>query len=192
MMMGLISVSVFSLAYTRLAAHTSWLPSVLAGFCAWLVCTFVLENINLPLAIGVLMIFASITISFLLMPRPSSHYAPRTPPSWEIPARMVSATALVFLITAIAQFLGPKLTGLLTPFPIYASVLAVFTHRYETAGDAVSLLRGVVVGSITAVIFLLVISSTIAAWGVGFAFLSAIGVSLVTHGAVFQFLKSHS
>jgi uncharacterized membrane protein YgaE (UPF0421/DUF939 family) len=105
---------------------------------------------------------------------------------------MVSATALVFLITAIAQFLGPKLTGLLTPFPIYASVLAVFTHRYETAGDAVSLLRGVVVGSITAVIFLLVISSTIAAWGVGFAFLSAIGVSLVTHGAVFQFLKSHS
>ena len=105
---------------------------------------------------------------------------------------MISATALVFIITAIAQLLGPKLTGLLTPFPIYASVLAVFTHRYEAVEHAVRLLRGVVVGSITATIFLLIVSSTIITWGIGFAFLSAMGVALATHLAVFQFLKSHS
>jgi uncharacterized membrane protein YgaE (UPF0421/DUF939 family) len=105
---------------------------------------------------------------------------------------MFSATVLVLLITAVAQLLGPKLTGLLTPIPIYATVLAVFTHRYEAAQNAVRLLRGVVAGSTTATIFLLIVSSTITSWGVGFAFLSAIAVSLATHTAIFQFLRSHN
>ena len=102
---------------------------------------------------------------------------------------MVSATALVFLITGLAQILGPQLTGLLTPFPIYATILAVFTHQYAGGTQAVRLLRGVVAGSFTFAVFFLVISSTIIIWGVGTAFLCAIGVSLLTHIASFQFLR---
>jgi len=192
MMMGIISVSIFSLAYSWSASHVSWLLSVLMGFCAWVACTFLLDNISVSSMILLPIVLAGIVLSYLLMPRPPSHHAVRTPPRWEIPARMISATALVFIITGIAQLLGPKLTGLLTPFPIYASVLAVFTQRYEAVEHAVRLLRGVVIGSITATIFLLIVSSTIIAWGIGFAFLSAMGVSLVTHLAIFQFLKAHS
>jgi hypothetical protein len=192
MMIGIISVSVFSLAYTRLATRTFWLPSVVAGFCVWVACTFMLDNINVPSLISFPLVLVVIATSFLLIPRLTPHSAPLSPPRWEIPARMFSATVLVLLITAIAQILGPKLTGLLTPIPIYATVLAVFTHRYEAAQNAVRLLRGVVAGSTTATIFLLIISSTITSWGVGFAFISAIAVSLATHTAIFQFLRSHN
>jgi len=190
MMMGIISVSIFSLAYTRVAERTSWLPSVLTGFCAWIACTFLLDNINVTSVVGLPIVLVCILASYLLMPRPRSHQTPPMPPRWEIPARMISATVLVFIITGIAQLLGAELTGLLTPFPIYASILAVFTHRYEAAEHALRLLRGVVVGSITAAIFLLIISSTIISWGIGFAFISAMAVAFVTHIAIFLFLKS--
>jgi hypothetical protein len=188
-MMGIISVGVFSLAYARLAARVYWLPSMLGGFGAWIVSTLLLENLNVSLAVGFVIVLVSTAISFLLMPRLKSSRTSRVSPSWEIPARMVSATLLVFLITGVAQMLGPKLTGLIAPFPVYATVLAVFIHRYESAGHAVNLLKGVVVGSVTSTVFLLIVSSRIIEWGVGFAFLSAIGAGLLSHAAVFQFLK---
>ena len=189
MMIGIISVSIFSFAYTQLASRTFWLPSVLTAYCAWVACTFLLDNVNVPPLISPLLVLVCIACTFLLIPSPSPSSAPRSPPNWEIPARMFFATLLVFLITAIAQFLGPKLTGLLTPIPLYATVLAVFTHRFESAENAIRLLRGVVAGSVTATIFLLIVSSTITQWGVGFAFVSAIAASLVTHAVVFQLLR---
>jgi len=189
MMIGIISVSVFSLAYTSMARRAFWLPSVLIAYCAWAACTFLLDNVNIPPLIGPALVLACIACTFLLIPNPAPSHTPRSPPKWEIPARMFSATVLVFLITAIAQLLGPKLTGLLTPIPLYATVLAVFTHRFEAAENAVRLLRGVVAGSVTATIFLLIISLTIITWGVGFAFLLAIAASLATHAVIFQFLR---
>ena len=191
-MMGIISVAVFSLAYTRLAAHTSWLPSMIGGILAWVGSTFLLENLEVGLAIGFVTVLCITVISVLLIPHVKSDRKARFSPRWEIPGRMLSATILVFLITGVAQALGPKLTGLLTPFPIYATVLAVFTQRYETANHAIRLLRGVVVGSVTSTIFLLIVSSTIIGWGVGYAFLAAICVSSVTHTTIFYFLKSHN
>jgi uncharacterized membrane protein len=105
---------------------------------------------------------------------------------------MVSATALVVLITEVAPLLGPQLTGLLSPFPIYATTLAVFIHRSQGGEEAVKLLRGVVVGSFTFIIFFLIVSLTIVPWGVGLSFLTAIGVSFLTHAMSLQVLKFRS
>jgi hypothetical protein len=102
---------------------------------------------------------------------------------------MVSATALVVLITAVAPLLGPQLTGLLSPFPIYATTLAVFIHRSQGGEEAVKLLRGVVVGSFTFIVFFLILSLTIVTWGIASSFLMAIGVSLLTHVISLQILK---
>jgi hypothetical protein len=165
---------------------------MVGGFVAWVGTTLLLENLEVGLVLGFVTVLCVTVISVLLIPRVKSDRNSRVPPTWEIPARMLSATILVFLITGVAQTLGPKLTGLLTPFPIYATVLTVFTHRYETANQAIRLLRGVVAGSVTSTVFLLIVSSTIIGWGVGYAFLTAICVSMLTHTAMFQFLKSHN
>jgi ABC-type nickel/cobalt efflux system permease component RcnA len=54
------------------------------------------------------------------------------------------------------------------------------------------LLRGVIAGSFTFIVFFLVVSLTIVAWGVAVSFLAAIGVGLLTHAASLQFLRGRS
>jgi hypothetical protein len=54
---------------------------------------------------------------------------PTRPPRWDIPVRMLAATAIVVLITALARMPGSHLAGLLSPFPVFGAVLAIFTYR---------------------------------------------------------------
>ncbi|MDQ0904628.1 hypothetical protein QFZ22_000613 [Streptomyces canus] len=42
--------------------------------------------------------------------------------------------------------LAPHLAGLLSPFPVFGVVMAVFTHRTHGASAAVSVLDGLIMG----------------------------------------------
>jgi hypothetical protein len=188
-LLGIISVFIFCLGYSRLAVHLSWIPCVMGGLGLYFACTYLLDLTNLSLVIGFISVLVVLATSLALMPRLGAEKPFSSSVKWEIPTRMVSATALVFIITGIAQLLGPQLTGLLTPFPVYATILAIFVHRLDGGQQAARLLRGVVAGSFTFAVFFLMISSTILAWGIGISFTSAIAISLVTHAASLQFLK---
>jgi hypothetical protein len=188
-MLGIVSVFAFCLAYGRSATRLGWFQSTLVGFTAFVVSTYLLDLTAPPLVIGFVLALLVLAASFSLMPRVGSDKISVGRMRWELPARMVSATALVFLITGVAQVLGPQLTGLLTPFPIYATTLAVFTHRSQGGEEAVKLLRGVIVGSLTFIFFFLIVSLTIVAWGVAASFLTAIGASFLTHATSLQLLR---
>jgi hypothetical protein len=189
-MLGIISVLIFCLAYSRMAVHLAWVPSVVGGLGLFFVSTYFLDLTNVSLAVGFVTVFVVLSASLALIPRVGSDSKlSSVSPTWDIPARMVSATTLVFIITGVAPLLGPQLTGLLTPFPIYAITLAVFVHRLESGTQAVRLLRGVVAGSFTFAVFFLVISTTILSWGMGASFICAIGIGLLTHAGSLQFLK---
>ena len=63
-------------------------------------------------------------ISLVLMPGQASRLVDRIEfPRWDIPARIVAATSFVIGLTAAAPLLGPRLAGLLAPFPLYGAVL---------------------------------------------------------------------
>jgi hypothetical protein len=91
------------------------------------------------------------------------------------------AAAFVLLLTGISTLLGPHLSGLLTPFPIFATILGAFTHHFQGKAAACRLLRGVVIGSFTFAVFFLVIAAMIERWGIVLAFSLAILASLVLH-----------
>jgi hypothetical protein len=95
--------------------------------------------------------------------------------------RMLVATTLVVGLTTIAAKVGPRWTGLLSPFPVFALVLGAFTHRTQGAGAAAHLLRGVVLGSLAhATMFVLVASWLMQyglVWTYGWASLSAVAVN---------------
>ena len=188
-MLGIVSVFAFCLAYAWSAKCLAWFQSALVGIAAFFACTFLLDMVSLSLWIEFDLVLLLLVLSVLLMPHVGSDKISPWRTRWELPARMVSATALVVLITGVAPLLGPQLTGLLSPFPIYATTLAVFVHRSQGGEEAVKLLRGLVVGSFTFVIFFLILSLTIVPWGVGFSFLTAIGVSFFTHATSLQILK---
>jgi hypothetical protein len=80
-----------------------------------------------------------------LPPTPSPRVT-ATPPWWDLPARALAALGLVLSLTAISGALGPHLSGLLAPFPIITSVLAVFTHAQGGIAQVSVLLRNFLFG----------------------------------------------
>src|SRR5262249_58984965 len=84
--------------------------------------------------------------------------AGRAPIGWDLPARMVVATVFVVLLTGVAPALGPPLTRLLAPFPLYAAVLAGFAHALEGSRSAAALLRGLLAGLFGFAAFFLVLA----------------------------------
>jgi hypothetical protein len=188
-MLGIISVYVFSLAYGWSAMRLGWLPCTLAGIIGFILSTFLLEAITLPLLSEFALALFVLVVSLFAMPHVGPDMMSGVHMRWELPARMVSATALVLLITGVAPLLGPQLTGLLSPFPIYATTLAVFTHRLQGGEEAAKLLRGLIVGTVTFIVFFLTVSLTIVEWGIAASFVTAVGVSLLTHFTSLQLLR---
>ncbi len=74
---------------------------------------------------------------------------------------MVAGTTIVVLLTAIAPALGPHLTGLVAAFPVYAVVLAGFTHHLDGRAQAMEVLRGLLIGLVAFTGFFAVINVTL-------------------------------
>ena len=101
-------------------------------------------------------------------------------PVWDLPLRGLSALTLVLALTALAGQLGPTLSGLLAPFPVVASVLAVFTHARHGEDELLRILRGLVVGLVAYVLFCFTLAVTLRSHGVAESFLLAAAAALLT------------
>jgi hypothetical protein len=137
--------------------------------------------------------FAAVICVLLLV----SRYLPRSGDTgilrrssvWDILLRMITGTSLVLVVTGSAQILGPRLSGLLAPFPIYTSVLAMFTHRFQGPSSAVQLLRGLVLGLFTFAFFFLLVALTVDEWGILISFGTAVLLSFAFHGTSLLLLR---
>ena len=96
-----------------------------------------------------------------LMPTGDHPGLPPRAPRWDLLARMGVATVVVVALTAAAPRLGPAWTGLLSPFPVFATILGVFTHRSAGAAAASRLLRGIVLGSLAHAAMFVVIAQAL-------------------------------
>ena len=130
---GLASLAVYSLVYCRAALRLGWAPSLLAGWAGFFLSTYLLNRLPLTLPQSIALALSSLVAAYLLLPAVDSEASPPGTPSWEIAARMAAAVGMVLLMTALARPLGPRLAGLLVPFPVAATVLTVFTHHYQDA-----------------------------------------------------------
>jgi uncharacterized membrane protein (GlpM family) len=127
-------------------------------------------------------VIATLGVALRFMPAGPASRSPQSeagpPPRWDIPARMAVATSLVVLLTAVAPTLGPRLTGLLTPFPLYAAILAVFAHHREGPRAAVGVLRGLLLGLFAFATFFLALAVLLERVGVAAAFAGAVTLGL--------------
>src|SRR4029078_12636219 len=76
-------------------------------------------------------------------------------------------------ITGAAGALGPAWSGLLSPFPVFISVMAVFTYRSAGRPEAHRLLQGVAVGMFSAAAFFVVVALELEHWGAGLTYPAA-------------------
>lgn len=191
MLLGLISVASFCIAYSSLSLRVGWFGSLLASWCVFFASTFILEQFSMPLVIAFAGVIAFLALVLKLLPASRGQSIVAPPPQWEVPLRMVTAAAFVLALTAASSLLGPRLSGLLTPFPIYATILGAFTHHFQGSAAVCRLLRGLVLGTFTFAVFFLVVAATIERGGVVIAFGMAVLVALLLHGCSLWFLRRY-
>lgn len=146
-LLGIVSLCFFALAY----AWRAWmggtvLSCVGLGWVSFAVGTLIIERalrLGQPgLLRSLFYAGAALFLALRSLP-PTAPPAQRPHPShWDLAFRMLSAAALVLALTFSARSLGPRLGGLLTPFPVASTVLAVFAHRQGASEAAVAVLKG--------------------------------------------------
>jgi hypothetical protein len=176
---GTVSQAAFALAYSWSARDRGWVAAFVIATAAFIVVTAALDLIAAPTLITFAGAAAALVIALALMPR-QRRTLPRVVqlPAWDIPARMVAATALVVALTEAAPLLGPRLAGLVTPFPLYATVLAVFAHRSQGAESAVGVLRGLLLGLFAFAGFFVTLALLLETRRIAIAFIAAIAIAL--------------
>ncbi len=175
---GVVSLGAFCLVYAVCCTRAAWPAALGAGWLAFAASTLVLDGLGPGFGASLAMAFAVPAGLPLLFPKRRWRGSPAAPHPLELPARMLAAAVLVLLVTALAQRLGPALSGLVTPFPVATSVLAVFSHRADGADFAIPLLRALTAGLFGFVAFFAVLALGLPALGIAGAFGGAVAAAL--------------
>lgn len=187
-LLGLISLMAFVLLYARLASRLPWWPALLAGWLAFALLTLLFSFVHVSAAIALALMGSALLLAPTLLPRaamPAGAESFRSLPGFDLPLRAAAALALVLALTAVAGWLGPQISGLLAPFPVIASVLAVFTHTQRGRLEVLALLRGLLLGYAAFGLFCFVLAVTLPALGIALAFTLASAGALACQAAVF-------
>jgi|SRR5215472_7799898 len=160
-LLGILAWAAFCLTYAFCCMKMPWWWSTLTGWIAYCVAAVAL----LPLKLSVTWAFAFVTVvlagTLLGFPKaPQPDTVTGDAPPRDLWLRMLTASVMVVTLTGVAKALGPTRSGILSAFPAYTTILAVFSHRHGPA-PAVKTLKGVTAGLFTAATFFLALSTSL-------------------------------
>jgi hypothetical protein len=144
-LVGMWSSCAFCLAY-HAVANRGWVAAAVAAVVAFAVATALLNAVSLPPLAGLLGVVGLASLCLKWIAAPVSTVAMTRPPRWDMPARLAIAAGYVIVQTGVAGWLGPQLSGLVTPFPIVVIVLTAFAHHQLGEAAATRVLRGFLIG----------------------------------------------
>ena len=188
-MLGIFATIAWALAYTAVAKRGAGLGlSVAAGAAVFAIVGTAVRELTIgPLALYLGLVVV-LLVSTRLIPASLTHYGIHLP-WWDLPARMVLATALVLAITSSATVLGPRLAGLLATIPLYASILAGFGHRLAAPAAAIDVWRGLLFGLFGFGAFYLMLALFLEPLGLA-AFGIAVGAALVAQALTLRVMSA--
>jgi uncharacterized membrane protein (GlpM family) len=186
---GVSSQAAFALAYAWMARVALWPAAALAGAAAFACGTLGLRQLA-PAALPAAALAAAALLATLrLLPAAGPRRDGARRPAWDLPLRIAVTTGYVLAVTALAQELGPQLTGLLTGFPIYAAVLAAFGHAQEGPGAAAGSLRGLLLGLFAFIAFFLVLAALLERAPLPAAFAGALAACALVQAGMLPVLR---
>jgi hypothetical protein len=190
---GAVSVILFALTYAWLAARFGWQISIAGSLIIFSMSTLFLQNVEFPfwaVAPGTVL---AIVGGLKILPKGEAGHGNGKSSGWDIPIRIFIGTGIILLITGIAPFIGPRLTGLLTTVPLYSTILAVFAHRDRGSAAAVNVMRGLLYGLFAFTGFFIVLSLLIERVSLGISFGLAVLTALAVQGiSLFILRKLHA
>jgi hypothetical protein len=188
---GTISQAGFCVTYAWLAGRCGWLLAAAGSTLVFAGLTAALRPLPLPAGPLFLATIPVIVLALRVLPASGGAEpgAPAALPRWDLPARIAVATGFVVLLTGVAPALGPRLTGLLAPFPLYGAVLAGFAHALQEPAQATLVLKGLLLGLFTFAGFFLMLATLLQRAGIGPAFGAAILTGCVLQGGSLWWLR---
>ncbi len=178
-MLGLGAIVAYGLGFAAASSRGPAVALVVATGC------YVAAGLALQFAAGwpLVLLAALVTLAILATLRvlPASTNGPSTArhPAWDMPARVVVGTVLVVGLTTVAPLLGPTVSGIVTTFPVYVSVLSVFAFLHGGRPAAIGTLRGALIGLPGTVAFYLPIHYLIVRAGIAPAFALSLAITAV-------------
>lgn len=182
----------FSLAYCWTCTRKPWPHSLLAGLGAWLLAAGVLHRmppspwLALAIALGTLLLaprcFPTIAVPAMVSKLPRQ----------ELFLRMLAGVLLTLAVTSLSATIGASWSGLLAVFPLLGIVLAVFSHRACGPAFVVALLRAMVSGLYSFVLFCFVLALLLKSQGTALSFIAATVVAATVQAAVKLLLTKRS
>ncbi|HST55077.1 MAG TPA: hypothetical protein VLJ42_04155 [Solirubrobacteraceae bacterium] len=149
-LLGVGALSAFCVAFAAAAPVIRWPGVLLIGWAAYVGVAACGSRWDAPPVAGLataltalLLARAFLRRAFLRREDKAAVRSGSLPP-WDLYARAGSTAVLVILLTTVAGALGPAVSGVLTPFPIAASVVAAFTLAHDGPAAALATLRGFV------------------------------------------------
>ena len=190
-LLGTISQAAFAVAYAWVAGRAGWFPAVAAGSITFALATVGFQQVRLSALPAYGAVVASLVIGLLFIRRRDSPAATgAVAPDWDLPVRIVLATGLVVVLTGIAPRIGAHLSGLLSPFPVYAGVLAIFAHRQGGGAAATKVLRGLLLGLFAFASFFLVLALGLDRFGIGASFALATLIALLVQASTLRVVRA--
>lgn len=178
-LLGIVSLIAFIVVYSWLAAGAHWARSLIGGWGAFFAMTAALSALTVSAPVALACVLAAVGAALLALPRSyGNRSSEAVPPRWDLPLRGASALALVLALTALAGQLGAKLSGLLAPFPVIASVLAVFTHALHGEEDLLRIMRGFVLGLVAYALFCFALAEALRSLSIAVSFAVAVAVAV--------------
>lgn len=187
---GGFSLVAFCLVYAWMAMSFNWVISIAGSLLAYGTITAWMQGMTFPFVPLFLSVFAAILLGMRSMPKEMDiEWVESKPGAWDIPSRILIGTSFILLLTGIAPFIGPRLTGLLSTIPLYTAILTIYAHRLQGGMGAGHVLRGLLHGLFAFLGFFIALCSLLPHAGIAVSFTSAIIVALLVQGGSLLVLR---
>jgi hypothetical protein len=187
-LVGQVSTCLFCFAYARSAKPLGAWGGALCGVTVFFGATALWSLANWALLPALLLLVGSLVGLAWAIPSRAEAALVRLAPRWDLPARMIVAAGFVLVITGATRHLGPQLSGLVAPFPVFVLILAVFTHLNHGSSAAEAMMRGVILGSVSFATFFVVVAVGLAHQSIISTYVVAAVASMAASGLVYVFL----
>ena len=178
--LGAASIGAWAVTYALMARRFSWPWCVAAALIVFAAFAVLWREIEIGLVPAAALAAAGLIGGYLAVPRPTAADGPRSLPWWDIPMRMLATAGLVAIIIATSDRLGEQLSGVVSTYPVIATVVGAFTHHRWGVAAVVRLFRAVLLSLIGFVAFFLVVGLLLPKIGILPAFAAAAATAVTS------------
>jgi hypothetical protein len=187
-LVGQVSTCLFCFAFAQATLRFGVWACLAIGVATFFAATMLWSQVGWSLVSALALLVASLFVLARSIPAAKDRIPARIAPAWDLPARMLVSAAFVLAITGVTPHLGPQLSGLVAPFPVFTLVLAGFTHLTQGPIPARAMMRGVIIGSLSFAAFFTVVASCLEPNLVMWVYLGATIASVTASSLVYLVL----